>query len=129
MCSSYLIVSHGRRVRRRRVTLGVIRTEIPYLYVAFCVPQSHHEDHQRSRRAYREHDVCLCLSALCLIRSRRKGGTVEELHQVISWLTGFKVKDLQRLIKNDATFEQFFGEATVNPNAEPDHRVKMWLSN
>ena len=47
----------------------------------------------------------------------KKGRTVEELHQVISWLTGFKAEDVQRLIKNDATFEQFFSEATVNPNA------------
>ena len=47
----------------------------------------------------------------------KKGRTVEELHQDISWLTGFKAKDLQRLIKNDVTFEQFFAEATVNPNA------------
>ena len=47
----------------------------------------------------------------------KKGRTVKELHQVISWLTGFKAKDVQRLIKSDATFEQFFAEATVNPNA------------
>ena len=47
----------------------------------------------------------------------KKGRTVEELNQVISWLTGFKVKDVLRLIKKDATFEQFFAEATVNPNA------------
>ena len=47
----------------------------------------------------------------------KKGRTVEELHQVIAWLTGFKANDLQRLIENDATFEQFFAEATVNPNA------------
>ena len=47
----------------------------------------------------------------------KKGRTVEELQQVISWLTGFKAKDLQRLIENDVTFEQFFAEATVNPNA------------
>ena len=47
----------------------------------------------------------------------KKGRTVKELHQVISWLTGFKAKDLQRLIKNEATFEQFFREATLNPNA------------
>ena len=47
----------------------------------------------------------------------KKGRTVEELHQVISWLTGFKAKDLQRLITNDATFAQFFSEATLNPNA------------
>ena len=47
----------------------------------------------------------------------KKGRTVEELHQVISWLTGFNVNDLQRLIEDDATFKQFFAEATVNPNA------------
>ncbi|MEL6402551.1 MAG: DUF2200 domain-containing protein [Cyanobacteria bacterium J06626_4] len=47
----------------------------------------------------------------------KKGRTVEELHQVISWLTGFNVNDLQRLIRDDATFKQFFAEATVNPNA------------
>jgi hypothetical protein len=47
----------------------------------------------------------------------KKGRTEKELRQVISWLTGFKAKDLQRLIKNDATFEQFFAEATLNPNA------------
>ncbi|WOO41131.1 DUF2200 domain-containing protein [Rubellicoccus peritrichatus] len=47
----------------------------------------------------------------------KKGRTLEELHQVIEWLTGFKVKDVQRLIKNKATFEQFFAEAAVNPNA------------
>jgi len=47
----------------------------------------------------------------------KKARTVEELHQVIFWLTGFKPKDLERLIQNDATFERFFAEATVNPNA------------
>ena len=47
----------------------------------------------------------------------KKDRTEKELRQVISWLTGFKAKDLKRLIKNDATFEQFFAEATVNPNA------------
>ncbi len=47
----------------------------------------------------------------------KKGRTVEELQQVITWLTGFDAKDLQRLIGEDATFEQFFAEATINPNA------------
>ena len=47
----------------------------------------------------------------------KKGRTVEELHEVISWLTGFKAKDLQRLIKDGATFEQFFDEARLNPYA------------
>ena len=47
----------------------------------------------------------------------KKGRTVEELHQVISWLTGFEANDLERLIESGATFEQFFAEATLNPNA------------
>ncbi|MDA1076548.1 MAG: DUF2200 domain-containing protein [Proteobacteria bacterium] len=47
----------------------------------------------------------------------KKGRTEEELHQVISWLTGFNAKDLHRLIQKEASFEQFFAKATVNPNA------------
>lgn len=48
---------------------------------------------------------------------QKKGRTEAELHEVISWLTGFNAKDLKRLIEIQATFEQFFAEATVNPNA------------
>ncbi|MCB1583094.1 MAG: DUF2200 domain-containing protein [Xanthomonadales bacterium] len=47
----------------------------------------------------------------------KKGRTLEELHEVIAWLTGFDKSDLQRLIENQVTFEQFFTEATINPNA------------
>ena len=47
----------------------------------------------------------------------KKGRTIEELHQVITWLTGFCPKKLQELIDNGATFERFFEEATINPNA------------
>lgn len=48
----------------------------------------------------------------------KKGRTLEELHRVISWLTGFEPRDLQRLIDGKATFAQFFSEATLNPNAD-----------
>jgi hypothetical protein len=47
----------------------------------------------------------------------KKGRTKEELHQVIEWLTGFDNKKLQKLIKENATFEIFFQHATINPNA------------
>ncbi|MGB0597117.1 MAG: DUF2200 domain-containing protein [Rubripirellula sp.] len=47
----------------------------------------------------------------------KKGRTIDELHQVISWLTGFSEKKLQDQIESDITFQQFFAEATVNPNA------------
>lgn len=48
----------------------------------------------------------------------KKGRTKEELHQVTEWLTGFNKKQLQKLIEKNATFEQFFKEATLNPNAK-----------
>lgn len=47
----------------------------------------------------------------------RKGRTKEELHQVIEWLTGFEDKKLQELIDEKATFETFFANAKLNPNA------------
>ena len=51
----------------------------------------------------------------------KKGRTREELHQVITWLTGFDTKKLQELIDEKATFEAFFAAAKLNPNA---HLIK-----
>lgn len=47
----------------------------------------------------------------------KKGRTKEELHQVIEWLTGFDDKKLQELTEEKATFETFFQQASLNPNA------------
>jgi hypothetical protein len=47
----------------------------------------------------------------------RKGRTKEELHQVIEWLTGFDDSDIHDLIDQKATFEEFFRQAKLNPNA------------
>lgn len=47
----------------------------------------------------------------------KKGRTKEELHQVITWLTGFNDKQLQELIDKKVTFETFFQQATLNPHA------------
>ena len=47
----------------------------------------------------------------------KKGRTKKELHQVIEWLTGFDNNKLQEYIKQQATFEIFFQEANLNPNA------------
>lgn len=47
----------------------------------------------------------------------RKGRTVAELHQVIEWLTGFDENAIQRFIAEKATFEEFFAQATLHPNA------------
>jgi hypothetical protein len=54
---------------------------------------------------------------LYLEKVEKKGRTKDELHQVIEWLTGFDNKKLQKLIKENATFETFFQQASLNPNA------------
>lgn len=52
-----------------------------------------------------------------LTKVEKKGRTREELHQVISWLTGFDEAQLQELINEKVTFETFFQRANLNPNA------------
>jgi len=47
----------------------------------------------------------------------KKGRTKEELHQVIEWLTGFDDKTILKLIEENVTFETFFKQAKLNPNA------------
>jgi hypothetical protein len=54
---------------------------------------------------------------LYLVKVEKKGRTEEELHQVIEWLTGFDSRKLDELIKANATFETFFKQASLNPNA------------
>lgn len=54
---------------------------------------------------------------LYVAKVEKKGRTKDELHEVIHWLTGFNVKKLQDLIKQKATFESFFQQASLNPNA------------
>ncbi|MFT7900462.1 DUF2200 domain-containing protein [Tenacibaculum ascidiaceicola] len=52
-----------------------------------------------------------------LTKIEKKGRTLEELHQVIEWLTGFDKEMLNKLIDQKVTFETFFKEANLNPNA------------
>lgn len=47
----------------------------------------------------------------------KKDRTKEELHQVIEWLTGYNERAIQKHIKDQSTFEQFFHQATLNPAA------------
>jgi len=47
----------------------------------------------------------------------KKGRTKEELLQVIEWLTGFDEKKIQELVDEKVTFESFFNQANLHPNA------------
>lgn len=47
----------------------------------------------------------------------KKGRTQEELHAVIRWLTGFTDAQIRKHIDDQSTFETFFRQATLHPNA------------
>lgn len=58
----------------------------------------------------------------CLLaKVEKKGRTKKELHQVIRWLTSYDEKKLKSLISEEATFETFFSQCKLNPNA---HLIK-----
>ncbi|MBT8280994.1 MAG: DUF2200 domain-containing protein [Muriicola sp.] len=54
-------------------------------------------------------------------KAEKKGRTKEELHEVIRWLTGYSESDLKKILQEEVTFEQFFNNAKLNPNA---HLIK-----
>ena len=48
----------------------------------------------------------------------KKGRKVEELHQVIEWLTGYDDLKIKEAINNKDSFKIFFENAKLNPNAK-----------
>lgn len=49
----------------------------------------------------------------------KKDRTQDELDEVICWLTGYSLADLERVIVNQIDLETFFEQApAMNPNAE-----------
>ena len=47
----------------------------------------------------------------------RKGRSVEDLHEVIAWLTGFDDDAIDRHLASGTTFQEFFDQASLHPNA------------
>ena len=47
----------------------------------------------------------------------KKGRTRGELDTVVEWLTGFDDDALRQRLADGTTFEQFFADAHLNPNA------------
>ena len=54
---------------------------------------------------------------LYLAKVERKGRTKAELDQVIEWLTGFDDAALSNHLAAGTTFQDFFADARLNPNA------------
>lgn len=54
---------------------------------------------------------------LYLAKVEKKGRTEAELLAVIEWLTGFNHEKVRELIHENSTFEAFFQQAKLHPNA------------
>ncbi len=54
---------------------------------------------------------------LYVTKVERKGRTAAELDQVIEWLTGFDDAALKQHLAEHTTFEDFFADADLHPNA------------
>ncbi len=50
-------------------------------------------------------------------KAEKKGRTKAEVDQVIEWLTGFDESELDSHLAEGTTFEDFFADARLNPNA------------
>ena len=52
-------------------------------------------------------------------KAQKKGRTQAEVDQVISWLTGYRGAQLQRVLDDEVDFETFFARAPrMNPQAK-----------
>ena len=51
-------------------------------------------------------------------KAEKKGRTKDEVDQVVRWLTGFDDDELGRHLAQETTFEEFFADADLNPDAE-----------
>lgn len=58
---------------------------------------------------------------LYVSKVEKKGRTEDELREVLKWLTGFTDKQLDRMLKDEVSFEELFQKAKLNENA---HLIK-----
>ena len=54
---------------------------------------------------------------LYVTKVERKGRTKGELHEVIQWLTGYTEQDIEKIIQEKLSFQAFFDQAQLHPNA------------
>lgn len=55
---------------------------------------------------------------LYVAKVEKKGRTQDELDEVMRWLTGYSQEQLQGHLDAGTTFEEFFVQASLNPNVE-----------
>lgn len=54
---------------------------------------------------------------LYVAKAERKGRTRAEVDEIIRWLTGFSQSEIDAHVASQATFQEFFADASLNPAA------------
>ena len=85
-----------------------------------AVPSRHRRSARYPRRmAHRIFGTAFsAVYPLYITKVERKGRTRAELDEVIRWLTGFDDAQLRAQVETDATIEEFFAAARLNPAAD-----------
>lgn len=52
-----------------------------------------------------------------ITKVEKKGRSLEELHEVLHWLTGYNAQQIQNFVNDQSTLQEFFENANVHPNA------------
>ncbi|MVO10456.1 DUF2200 family protein [Flavobacterium sp. TP390] len=52
-----------------------------------------------------------------ITKVEKKGRSIQELYEVVTWLTGYSQEEIDQRMAEKETFEIFFKEAKLNPNA------------
>ncbi len=80
-----------------------------------------HQHHKKMNTASADERIAKMTFAsvypMYVAKVEKKGRTKAELDQVITWLTGYNSKKLKELIDKKATFDDFFRQSTLHPNA------------
>jgi hypothetical protein len=91
----------------------------PWIFFPFIIPYNNNYS-MNTTPEHNQKFVTITFAAVYphyVKKVESKGRTLAELHQVINWLTGFDEKKLQEFINDKATFQTFFSQAKLNPNA------------
>lgn len=52
-----------------------------------------------------------------IAKVEKKGRSIQELYEVVTWLTGYSQDEIDQCMVEKETFEVFFNDAKLNPNA------------
>ena len=64
--------------------------------------------------------------SLLVAKAQKKGRTLEEVNQVVSWLTGYTAGEIEKAAESPLTYGDFFRNAPPPaPEPEVDYRRRM----